>query len=93
MIEIYPRLFLKMLYDRAEQISVADIFVTSCLKFIAFQANIEKNLCKDNLVAHNYVYSHIIMSSDYESRTQIFAADGLHLQRRRPYRVYDNRRI
>ncbi|KYC46873.1 MAG: hypothetical protein AMQ74_01740 [Candidatus Methanofastidiosum methylothiophilum] len=79
MIEIYPRLFLKMLYDRAKQISVADIFVTSCLKFMALQANIEKNLCKDNIVAHNYVYSHIIMSSDYESRTQIFATNGLHI--------------
>jgi hypothetical protein len=61
-----------------------DIFVTSCLKFKAFPANIEKIPCKDNEVAHNYVYSHIIMRSDYESRTQIFAANGLHIQGGRP---------
>ena len=58
---------------------MVDIFVTSCLKFKAFPANIEENLCEDNIVAHNYVYSHIIMSSGYEIRTQIFAANGLHI--------------
>lgn len=35
------------------------------------------------MIAHNYVYSHIIMCEDYENWTQIPATEDIHIQGRR----------
>jgi len=46
MFQVYPQSFPEILYDWEKQALVVDIFVTSCLKFKAFAAKIEKILVK-----------------------------------------------
>ena len=50
---------------------------------------LHKIMCVKIILLH----LHIIMCIDYESRTQILTTNGLHIQGRRPDRVYDNCRI